>query len=530
MRKIKQFVGPMVAEWEDQNPLKWSMYESIGKGKRAEIQTYSFDFTDLQTCYSVDFLLELKTTIINRRLRVKLISIEAFAYALHRILKECQNTFIRTSEEDGSFLSFFININSDFLLCLNAIKDNISIRYLKTFIAYFRSEKNNPKIFEPDLFEIEFPSAHTGNENAAYGAAGRLRENILSTVLSRATLVKILNITEHAFENGSLTLDHFSYSRLLCSRAIRPESFRSIRLKDLVIDEHDGVKNYYLRVTIPKGRTFQKPIIAVRLHPDVGKILDHQRAAVAARLGHLVTEKNARISNQSHVYTIGDLPLFPAGVNDLTRLSKKTKDRLGVVSNSETFIAYYSEPLKKLIKVNLTHTAMRHTIGTQLAIAGASTATIAAVLLHSTYRSAETYVDLIFSGAIDELSDSLVSAFLEHFPVVREFSSVQKDISHDKKIVSTNTERTLHETTGECGRRQICNYAPITCYECPRFKPCYDADHLINLNRVNQELEAARKGGLARSIDVKRYTHIANRIRIVISACDAKREQISKEI
>jgi len=155
----------------------------------------------------------------------------------------------------------------------------------KNLHRLLQKRKNNPKIFEPDLFEIEFPSAHTGNENAAYGAAGRLRENILSTVLSRATLVKILNITEHAFENGSLTLDHFSYSRLLCSRAIRPESFRSIRLKDLVIDEHDGVKNYYLRVTIPKGRTFQKPIIAVRLHPDVGKILDHQRAAVAAAWG-----------------------------------------------------------------------------------------------------------------------------------------------------------------------------------------------------------------------------------------------------
>jgi len=147
----------MVAEWEDQNPLKWSMYESIGKGKRAEIQTYSFDFTDLQTCYSVDFLLELKTTIINRRLRVKLISIEAFAYALHRILKECQNTFIRTSEEDGSFLSFFININSDFLLCLNAIKDIISIRYLKTFIAYFRSEKTIQKYLNQIFSKSNFP-------------------------------------------------------------------------------------------------------------------------------------------------------------------------------------------------------------------------------------------------------------------------------------------------------------------------------------------------------------------------------------
>jgi hypothetical protein len=191
--------------------------------------------------------------------------------------------------------------------------------------------------------------------------------------------------------------------------------------------------------------------------------------------------------------------------------------------------SYYTAPLKKLTGARINHNVMRHTIGTQLAIAGCSATTIAAVLLHATSATASVYVDLIFSGAIDELSDSLMPAFLEHFPVIKQFVSVTDAIDPAKRIVSPSVDHRRRETTGECGRNHICQYAPIACYDCIRFIPCYDVDHTINLERVNEELNSARCGGLPRQADIKRYMHIANRIRVVINICEAKREAITAE-
>lgn len=527
MSKVELEVGAAVAEWDTEDPLRWEMSEILGLGKRAETKVYQFDFTKLQLCYSVKFLLALKMTLINRRLTAKLVTIDADAFRIRSVLIICQDAFVRSCMNSLKDITPLSNINRDFLLCLWAVKDDIPPNCLETFKCYFKLNRYNYELFDQGLSDIDFPVRHKADGNVSLGAVGRFRKNVLSTALSRATLVNILNVTESGFESGELSLDLFAYSRLLLSRAARPESFRLIRLKDLHIDAAGETKSYYLSISVPKSRLSTPPRVAIRLHPDVGKILDLQRSSVAERFGYLVSAKNAFGSNndsQGMVYTVGDLPLFPAGPRKHWKISQKTKDRLGLIPSSEIFLIYYSSPLQKFTRTKMTHTALRHTLGTQLAIAGCSAMTIAAVLLHATYRSAREYVDLIFSGAIDELSDSLEPAFLEHFPVIKEFSTIRDEMSPAKKIVSLSSDKLHRETTGECGRDQICQYAPITCYECPRYIPCYDADHTINLNLVQEEIESARSGGLPRAVDVRRYTHIANRIRIVIAACIAKRE------
>jgi hypothetical protein len=261
----------------------------------------------------------------------------------------------------------------------------------------------------------------------------------------------------------------------------------------------------------------------------VGRLLEKHREAVASRLAHLLEAKNSKVlhgNSRLPPYTVGDLPLFPVPGRTWRQASK---DRLGAVGTTTNFIAYYIAPLKSLSGRRLTCTVMRHTMGTQLAIAGCSSKTIAAVLLHATPYTAQVYVDLVFDGAIDELSDSLEPAFCAHFPVYKEFVSAKSWIEPEKRVVSHAYDRTEKHTTGECGRHQICEYAPIACYECPRFKPCYDVDHSINLDRVNAEIAGAKDAGLQRQVDVKRYMHIANRIRVVMSVCELKRAAIEPE-
>lgn len=529
MNTVEQVVGPAVAEWDEKEPLRWTMLEIVGIGTRAETKVCFFDLTDLQHGHSLDFLIALKGFLIDRRLTAKLSTIRTDAFRIRAVLKTCQDAFARPSAEVSYAPPIFDRISADLLVGLWAVKECVPGNYLETFKTFFRSNRYNARLFEPGLADADFPQRNSTDGSGLGGKVSHLRRNVLASALTRATLIEILNITEYAFENGTLNLGFFAYSRLLLSRAARPESFRLLRLKDLHIDENSEAKTYYLAVTIPKSRAAQRPVATIRLHPDVGRILDLQRIAVAERLGPLIEKintKNMGANQLSQRYTVGDLPLFPAGVKS-GRISKETEERLGVVRDAATFITYYSAPLQALTLVNMTHNALRHTIGTQLAIAGCSTATIAGVLLHASKRAAGVYVDLVFSGAIDELSDSLESAFLQHFPVIKEFASVRDDMDPGKRIVSTSPYRLQPEVTGECGRREICQYAPITCYECPRFKPCYDADHSVNLDRVTDEIAAARVGGLPRVVDVKRYEHIANRIRVVISICNSMRGAVA---
>jgi hypothetical protein len=532
MKIVKHVVGHANAEWHEETPLCWTISETIGEGNRAELKSLSFDLSPLLQCYSLDFLLTLKECWIDSRLKVRLTTIWTEAYRVQLVLRACQSQFIRISNECGTTPPVFEMIDSDFIAGLWAIKDSVPNNYLSTFRTFHNKHGHNPSLFQIGLRSSELPSRRAATGDALdMGPVGRLWKNVLASALSRATLVQILNVTEAAYEAGELSLGVFAFSRLLLSRAARPESFRLLRLKDLQINEIDGKKVYFLTVAIPKARTAQRPLAAIRLHHDVGMILNRQRDAVARRLGSLIQKKNATLNGRvrtSSPCTVGDLALFPGG-GFSGRMCETTKDRLGMTKNTADLASYYVDPLKKLTGAKINHLVLRHTLGTQLAIAGCSASTIAAVLLHASPRAAGVYVDLIFSGAIDELSDSLEPAFLEHFPVFKHFVSIKDEIVPAKRVVSPSVDRTRRAITGECGRHQICQYAPIACYECHRFKPCYDVDHTINLERVNEEVESARNGGLPRQADVKRYMHIANRIRVVINICEAKREAFAAE-
>ena len=119
--------------------------------------------------------------------------------------------------------------------------------------------------------------------------------------------------------------------------------------------------------------------------------------------------------------------------------------------------------------------------------------------------------------------------FEEHFPVFTLFASKGDPIPAERRIDSEDPETGRIETTAMCGRHVACSYAPITCYACVRFIPCYDADHSINLHVVDQEIQGAECKGLAMQHEVKRWKTIRNYIRLVIAACETKRMAMEQE-
>lgn len=520
MTLMSRAVGTAVAEWHEEEPLRWVLREKRGEGKHATVLVTPFDLRPIQSGYSSAFLHALRDSLIDRRLRNSHRTCKTLGYNVRRLLQICQEAFEQTCAEQGIACTKFERIDGDFLVGLSAIKDKVSPAYRVSLTHLYAEERENTALFAADLRSGDFPDGHQQRD-------GKLRKNVVATALSRAALVEVLNATEAAFEAGELDLSRYAFSRILLSRTARPETYKSLRCKDLMIDQRAGVKSYFLSLEIPKARTSERPVATVSIHPEVGRLLEKQREAVADRLTHLLDEKNSESTGlDSNKFTVGDLALFPSPA---AHFAGERVNRLGMMRESGQFAAVYVEPLRRAANKHFTCTAMRHTMGTQLAMAGCSSHTIAAVLLHATSETAKVYVDLVFEGVIDELSDSMEPAFMEHFPVYKEFVSAKTPIAPEKRIVSRSPDRSRRETTGECGRDQICEQAPLTCYDCYRFKPAYDVDHTINLDRVNEEIGKVQDAGLQWQSDVRRWKHLGNRIRVVIQVCELKRAALELE-
>ncbi|HEX6880246.1 MAG TPA: tyrosine-type recombinase/integrase, partial [Terriglobales bacterium] len=264
--------------------------------------------------------------------------------------------------------------------------------------------------------------------------------------------------------------------------------------------------------------------IPYRLHPEVGRLLEMQRQAVVEKCGHLAP---LEVAGPDY----GQLALLPA-----TRLTADRSAWTNVYANQNAgmlsdggFGQTYIKPIKDLTKVPIAFTALRHTIGTQLAQMGCSAHTIQAVLKHASDATCRAYVDIAFEGLIDELSEGLKPSFEKHFPVINTFVSVSDPIALDRRIESEDVETGRFENTGMCGRHVACSYAPITCYACPRFIPCHDADHSINLDVVDREIAASEGRGLAMQHDVQRWKTVRNHIRLVMTACDQRHRALELE-
>lgn len=503
-------VGNTIAQWEENSPLTWTMEEPV-RSNGMKPDPIRCDLSALRFSYSMGFLLALKEAFISSRNRKQLRSIATELSVLRLVLQRvyacgCDNKTLVT------------RIDGEFLTAAKAAANGISRGGLETLARFFRFHCNEELLFEKGLQPGDFPRSVTKR-----GARGTRIHNILAKALHRSALVHALGVAEAAFEEGTLDLGRYSFLRLALNIFCRSESYRRLTLEDLQIDKNTttGAVNYFLRVLPAKSRIHNPSKISYSLHPEVGKLLEMQRHSVFERYGHLAP-------TGPDGPKIGRIALFPATALKSDRsawINSYANQNIGMLSGGG-YGQTYIRPLKSLTKVPIAINTLRHTIGTQLAQMGCSANTIQAVLKHASDTTCRAYVDIAFEGLIDKLSEGLEAPFEEHFPIIKDFVSASTSIPLERRIESEDMETARFETTGMCGRNLACSYAPLTCYACPRFIPCHDADHSINLDVVTREIKASEGRGRAMQHDVERWKSIRNHIRLVMTACDNKRRAL----
>jgi hypothetical protein len=506
MTLVRQIIADTVAEWDESAPLAWTMTDKVTIKGRKEPYVVSFDLRDLTDGYETSFLLELKNLLIERRNQIKLISVAYERYDLRAVLLAVQS--------EGAFTHKVAEIDRLFLLALGTLAEKLRYNCLATLSRFHRLAPHSP-LFAQNLLASDFPT-----KTSKKGYMGDLIARILAKVLPRAAQVQILRAAEDAWEDGRINIGHFSFLHLIMHVYLRPYSYQHLTLEDLILDTDPETKEttYFLRALLPKTRNASPPTVTISLDRRVGELLVLQRTAVTESYGHLI--------DRAHLMR---LALFPARGLYTDGSWRSTTARAHCGRCTPTALRNgYLDPLIKLPGAcKFDFNALRHTIGTQLANAGFPSNMVQAVLRHASPITCQAYVDIVMHGMIDELSEAMAPAFEEHFPVYDRFRSKNDPIAPEKAILSRDERGKRVELTAECGRKIACEYAPIACYPCPRFIPCYDADHSINLDIVEAEIAKYKRAG-------KPYEPLLNQnkearlyIMLTVAACNRHRDALS---
>lgn len=496
-------IGNTVVDWDDKEPLVFNIKDESGSCDDIRIKTVHCNLAIFREYFEDEFLNNLKEHIINRRFQVSLATIENE----YKCLVYLFNGIIKCEIFDHKIKI----IDLTFLLSISAYIGKLPARSLYHLRVNFNANPYS-KIFAPGLRKEDFPVVEDKkNFNA------KLIENILRKILTRSDCVEILSRSEQAYEDREIGIDCFSFLNLAFAVYARPDSYRRINLDDLVYDPDTNA--YYIYIPPAKSRVNKPNKICYKISRNVGILLIKQRQQVISEFGHLVP-----------IEDIGKLALFPAKKlsSDNTKWANKyANESYGRLNSAVFFNSSYLNPIRNTLlkkEYSLNSVSLRHTIGTNMAEAGCSARTIQAVLKHATDAVSRVYVDIVFSGLVNQLSDVMHQPFCDHLPTFNVFRSKLADVEASKAINSENIQTGRVELTGECGRQIRCQAAPLTCYECNKFIPCYDADHGVNMEIILAEIDLYQNAGAPYRHLVEKAKCIKYSIQLVIAACERYRQ------
>jgi integrase len=495
-----------VVEWGDTEPLVFNLTEEAGPPNARYATSLEVNLNELLAGFTASFLLNLRDYVIDLRLRVNLNTVANYSRNLKKLFSRAIELRLWEGKIDV--------IDSRFLLAVNSAKDQFTEFQLYCLKSAFAVSPYSA-LWCPGLHASDFPSVQEKK-----GTYGKQIDRILVTAMSRAACVHVLSRCEQAYGMGQMNIGHFAFANLAFAVFCRPESYRQIRLSDLIFDTKSNA--YFLHITPAKTGVRHPAKLCYRLNEPVGLLLQKQRQHVVEKYGHLVGAEN-----------IGKLCLFPARKLRADKsgwLHAYANLHFGMYKNPVAFVCAYPREIRRVfLQTNATlgANALRHTVGTQLAQTGAAARTIQAVLKHATDSVCRAYVDIAFHGLVDVLSDAMLPAFDKHLPAFERFRSKWDPIAVAQAIRSDDPTTGKLELTGECGKLIQCEFAPISCYGCSRFIPCWDADHAVNLTIVQQEIDEYKGRGKPFQHMVERALAAKYQIIMVMNAVERYRQGLA---
>lgn len=487
---VTQTLGKTTFTWNESTPLE---FEAVAREAEGEPEyRREFDLAQLTAGFEESFLLGLKDLIMQRHLKVRVISMKVEYEAVLLLLKKIQSD--QTSSDLSRRLMEADKITAIDTGLMITVREKLAENagwvplYLIDSLSNWFLFAGNGAVFK-DLERGDFPTQDRS------GMADRARQTIIAQALSRTLQIALLTDVERRFQVGELHLSVYVLWNLTNTLYARPESLRQIRCCDLTYTENKvtGEIEYTLWVMPAKrgGKRMKYPLTTF-----LGHMLVKQQAWVIENIGPLYGLKGD-IDTKRRKAIEQQLALFP-------RISAGPRhdfevENLGMFKNSTLLCNDYLTPIKRCLdNIHVNFTVMRHTIGTQLAAAGVSAAVIQAALRHATDQTARVYIDLAAKELREALNSGL-EALEELFPAYNAFMNAEQTramaqhfperIVNSRGPIDPQTGAMEIETTGGCGKSTACAFAPLSCYGCWRWIANLDADHSVNLRMVQERIK-----------------------------------------
>lgn len=317
-------IGNTLAKWDDTAPLVFTLSEKFGPIDARSTVAITVNLCALLEGFSEEFLMHLKDILIEWRNRIKLQTIEFYSECLKSLFSRIIKLQL-FNEKVGV-------IDEAFLLALDTVADEMTENQLKTLKILFLAAPSSP-IWAPLLQSEYFPKFKNSK-----GAHGRTISQILAKALTRSACVQILSRCEQAYDQGTMGIDLFAFVHLAFAVFCRPESYRQIRLGDLIFDTKSN--SHFIYILPAKSRVKNPEKIAYKINEPLGILLQKQRQHVVDLYSHLVEPQDIR-----------NLSLFPArrlNEEGSAWLHTYANDNFGMYESALAFNGGYARAIRNL--------------------------------------------------------------------------------------------------------------------------------------------------------------------------------------
>lgn len=463
---------------------------------------------------------------------------DAYLSSLYKLSDKYQYEFVTTvlKEFDKEGKNHLTSVS--FILFLEILSKNRK---------NFKRRKNDRKsiIVNPEK------GAHTQLELVSIFESIRIQGNHINSLLSKK------NITENNISEISI---HLAFV-LMFSILRRPTQIRDLKLGDFRLSGQSYNNDYTI---IPQLIGFDELIIRTfkgkssnGFREDaerVPQVLNRELSYIFSKYIHsyvnlvikMIERNGVELNKNEKAYIISKLPMFPEYVifkskfknkDELFKLySEKSEfghwSRHNVLNklnrySKDTLSKYYkSERISNPSKMPVGNNRIRHTILTNAALNGSSSAEISAIT-GVTLKATKDYIDFSM-----EARQAINHAF-EGNNIISKFDSnrIQDVLSKPEFCVKNNFGEVFGEleNSSYCGGCKVQLSKPLGCYICDNFHPLANANHKEELKKAQQKYEINLKNGQPQR-SLRLLEEVITTIKSIIIECDRiKNLNISQE-
>jgi len=314
----------------------------------------------------------------------------------------------------------------------------------------------------------------------------------------------VLDWSSNAYSRSELTIQEYSYLLVLSFTGRRPINIRSLRAKDLVVNEVVG--GYEYRINFPRAKQkhtqFRSQFTPVPINKELYLVMYNQMNESIIDVENVIGEKLPNnLRNEVPIFVKKTRLSEVNSISDFKILMTEKADYLNATT-SDTQLIIQKLARKCTAKsertgdfMHLTNRRFRYTKATNLVRRGIRGVALAAALDQSNTEQIGVYTQNTEENA-EQISKIMAPVLA---PLAQAFAGIL--VASERDALRGNDPHSRiknhNHNLGSCGTYSFCASGYRACYTCINFQPWLEAAHEEVLDEILQERERQEGVGVS---------------------------------